>query len=463
MAHKLLRIEEKLCNVPHLVHPAAFEKILKYMDSRAASDFQTAPKAEIDNDEYGRYAYNSDVGVAVMNIEGPLTYKPITMFGMDCGGASYETLKSDFSYLVDQGAKTIALNFDSPGGEAYQCFATGRFLRNLADENGVKIISFVDGLAASAAYGLASIADEIIVAEGSEVGSIGVLVRLMNDSKFLEQKGLERTFVTAGKEKIPYAEDGSFRPEFLADIQEKVDTLYKEFTEFVAVNRNLSVESVVSTQAKTFLPEKALELGLIDKVMTVDGFYEYLSEMAVDDTASKTRENGMLNKNKLFKLNKKEETPVMNIEELQAKLTASESQLAEVIASKTSLEEQLASLSESLSGKDAELSALTEKVAELEKAKVETALAARKEKLSAVVSQEKVEELVASMASLSDESFNTVLAGFAQSKKAAEASELFNELGSAGAEREVSEEDKKLSSAAAEQTKNLIRQKLNLK
>lgn len=451
MSHKLLHIEQSLTNVPHLVHPATFNAIIKYLDSRKLDSFETSPSLESEID--GRYAYNEDAGVAVININGPLSYRPVTVMGFDCGGANYQTIKEDFAELVGQGAKTIALNIDSGGGEAYQCFATGRFMRDLADEHGVKIITFVDGMAASAAYALASIADEIIVAEGSEVGSIGVLVRLMNDSKALEKEGYERVFVTAGESKVPFAADGSFRPDFINDIQDKVDTLYQEFTEFVATNRNLSVEAIKSTEAKTFLPEKALSLGLIDKVMTVDAFYAYLS-----DIAEETREAGMLNKNKLFKLTKTKDTPSMELEELKASLESTQKLLADAELQNTSLNADYAALAAKIADKDAELAALTDKVAQLEKDKIDTKMSARLASLSAVVSQEKAAELNSSLESLSDEGFNTVLESLKAAKATAESGEMFTELGSNDTQDVVKAASN--ASAVLEQTKNQIRQRL---
>lgn len=429
MSHKLMRIQERLTNVPHLVHPATFETIINYLESRNEGD--SRPEARVEEDELGRYAFNSDVGVAVMNIDGPLTYKPVTVMGFDCGGANYQTLKTDFAYLIEQGAKTIALNISSGGGEAYQCFATARYMRQLANDNGVKIISFVDGLAASAAYALASAADEIIVAEGSEVGSIGVLVRLLNDSKKLEKDGYERTFVTAGKEKIPFATDGSFRPEFLQDIQDKVDALYAEFTGFVAERRNLSVEAVMATEAKTFLPEKALQLGLIDKVMTVEGFYEYLADSSASQNIPERKTGNPIANLNVTELN--EETLDMDkIAELEANLITAQ---AEAQARATELA-QLVSEAAALATEKAEL------VASLEKANEQLAVmqgeiaskkvASRKTALLQFLAEDKAEALNVSLADASDTVFETVVESHRALHEQIKNSALMQELGGQG-------------------------------
>lgn len=445
--HQLLRLKEKICNTPHLMHPASFETIIQYLNSRNSEDFKMESDEEFSREDNSRYSFNSDIGVAVMNIDGPLSYKPVTIMGFDCGGASYQQIKEDFTYLVDSGAKTIAFSVSSGGGEAFQMMPTANYMRNLATENDVRLITYVDGLSASAAYGLSVIADELIMAPSSEVGSVGVLVRLMNDSKALEKEGYERTFISAGDEKIPYDADGSFRKEFLEDIQGKVDTLYEDFTSFVAEHRNLTVEAVRSTQARTFLPKEAIELGLADSVMTIESFYTHLAETA------QRKEGGML-KNQLFKLNKNEETLEMSqLADMQAQLAQYQEQVAEL----SSVKETLALLQTDFSAKEAALAEALAQVAQMQEVAVATKMSARKEKLSAVMSADKVEGVSASLSSLDDAAFATVLAGFAAQKQALEASDLMNEIGDQGQEvepqKQASSEDLTLKAAQAKYNK----------
>lgn len=446
MSHQLFRLQEKLSNTPHLMHLQSFETVLAYLTKRNAEDFKMDMSAPVSNrEDNSRYSFNKDIGVAVLEIEGPLSYKPMTMMGFDCGGCSYQQLKEDFTYLADSGAKTIAFNISSGGGEAHQMLPTASYMRNLADEKGIKLLSYIDGLGASAAYGLACIADEIILAPSSEVGSIGVVVRLINDSKALEQEGYERTFIAAGASKTPYATDGSFRPDFLADIQSKVDTLYTEFTDFVAVQRNLSVEAVRGTEAKTFLPKQAIEIGLADAVMSLEEFYTYLA-----DTAQ--RQEGSMLKTKLFNFNSKEETLEMTqLAELQEQLQAAQLSVSDV----TSKFEAAALL---LSEKETLLTQAQEQVAQLVAEKEGMKLTSRKTALAAVMSADKVEAVSASLSSLDDSAFETVLSGFAAQKQALEASEMFTEIGDQGTEAVV-----ETTSKAKTSTEDLIKQKLGIK
>ena len=219
--------------------------------------------------------FDPESGVGVINIEGALSYKPI--YGM-CGavGCSYESIIEDAESLIESGAKTIILNIDSGGGEGYGCFETANQLRALCDENEVYLIAYNDGCVASAAYGIACAADEVVSNPSAETGSIGVLIALINDSKALEQEGYSRSFITAGASKIPFAEDGTWREGFLQDLQDKVDSLYTDFVNHVAKYTAIDAKVIRDTEAKMFSAKDALSLGLVNSVMTRSEFVDYI-------------------------------------------------------------------------------------------------------------------------------------------------------------------------------------------
>ncbi|MDF5713563.1 MAG: S49 family peptidase [Rhizonema sp. NSF051] len=448
MAHELARFRSKLFNTPLLVDSKSFESVLNYVDKRCEGDVVVTPKAD---NEYSMYStlHYAENNLGVIHISGPLTNKS-TGWEAFCGGTSYESIKEDFEALLEEGVKTVAFMVESGGGEAYGMMDTGNYLRKLADENNVKIISYVDGLSASAAYGLTVISDEIISNKNSEIGSIGVLIRLINDSKALEMNGYARTFISAGTEKIPFAEDGSFRKEFLDDLQYKVDALYKDFTEYVAEHRNISVEAVRNTQANTFLAEDAIALGLADQVMTQEEFYSYLSGEAQNNKEGSSMSNRIF---KFSKTNNEETLEMSQLAEMQTQLAAAQEQLAEF----SSVKEAFAALQGQFADKEAALTEALAQVATMQQEAVVSKLNARKEKLAGVMSADKVDSVSAALASLDDEAFSVVLAGYGLQKQQLEASDLFQEVGDQGSEVEqttqASSEDLTLKAAKAKYNK----------
>lgn len=432
MAHALFRLREKLVNTPLLVDTETFSSVMSYLNTRNDGDVTVTPLARSGEDEggYSRFLYNEDTQTAVMHIDGPLTYRPVTFMGFDCGGTNYTDLKEDVESAIEMGAKTIAWMVDSGGGEAHQMSDSAKYIRKLLDKSGVRLLAYVDGRSASAAYGLTAIADEVIASRDSELGSIGVLVQLINDSEALKMDGYERTFITAGDDKIPFAEDGSWREGFLADLQKKVDICYKDFTEHVAESRGISVEAVRSTQARMFFASDAIELGLADKVMTPEEFYSYLADEAQSNMSGDT-----VSQSRIFKFLSSEDDP-MKLADLQAlfdeqaiKLTATEETLAlaavETADAKAALADVLTksdTLAEALASAEGELTSLKAE-------KAEAALAARKTSLSAVVAAERVDGLMTSLAALDDATFQAVVDGFATTKQTVEQSALMTELG----------------------------------
>lgn len=269
--HQLLRLTASLYGKPHLISKEGFEVISQYLRSRNEG------LMSIDNAGAEEPKKMNSVGrVAVIDVMGPLTYRS-TGWEALCGGMSYESLVASVNEALAAGHDTIVLNVDSGGGEAYGCFEAADEMRAAVDAAGAKLYGYIDGTAASAAYGLICVCDEVIANPYARAGSIGVLIALYNDSEQLKQEGIERIFITDGEQKVPFAADGSFREEFLADLQDGVSRLGNEFRNHVAKHTGLSVSDLKDTQARVFDAAKALELGLVNKIMTRSQFVDYVT------------------------------------------------------------------------------------------------------------------------------------------------------------------------------------------
>lgn len=428
MAGKLLRLTERIYNTPHLMAPASLENAVRYLQTRnegGVVELAIAGGQKLDSDEV---TYNPDTQMGVISIDGPLTY--IEYHGM-CGetNASYQQIKEEFDAMLLAGAKTVVFDCDSPGGEAYGCFETAAYLRKTADENGVKLVGYVDGIAASAAYGLMAAMHEVVMNPMAEAGSIGVVVQLMNTSKMEKNLGIERQYIYAGDSKVPFNDEGEFTEDFLADIQSRVDSLYQEFTGFVADMRGIDVDLVKQTQAKVFSATKSVELGLADEIMTREDFFEYLSEVVEQG-------NNMSLKSRLFKLETTKDIPVdMNqLEELQAQLTAFQTKYETSQVDHSALLAKLAD-QETLLAKFKQES----EAAELKAEQLKTQ--ARSVKLAAVLPADKAGSMLTKLSALDDESFDEVVAGFSSAVAKEKTDPLFQEVGVSGEGEPKKQED----------------------
>ena len=342
MAHKLPRLSKSLLDKPQLITAAKFQEIAEILESRELLKSYQKEEAFFDLDDTPQTdPLQTTVGesVGILRVEGPLTYKP-TMWEALCGGVSYTGLLKQMQEFVDQGKKTVLMQVDSPGGQAYRMMFTARELRRMADENDIKLVAYVDGMMASAGMGLGAAAHEIVVNPEAEAGSIGVVISLSNNSKQLEKEGIERTFITAGASKVPFEDDGSFREGFLAELQDNVDDLYTKFTQHVADMRNIDVQAVRDTEAKMFKAEKALEIGLVDKIMEETEFYIYLAETSSAQSETPVTKQNTTKNNGVKKMT--EEVVIQADTSVVEPSTDMAKQIAEMQAAMDAQAEQLA-------------------------------------------------------------------------------------------------------------------------
>lgn len=296
--HKVTRFaDSQVYNKPHLILPDNLQQICSYLETRNGMSvwkdelIDAAVKSNALAEEYKEslgygesefgcsHLYSVENGIAYLNIEGTLTYKP-TLFSMMCGGISYLELQDAAKEIAeDSGIKTVVMTVDSGGGEAYAAFQTSRLIKETLSAANKKVITYVDGMMASAAYVLGCSADEVIMNPDAQTGSIGVVVKLVDKAVMKEQKGIKDVYIYAGDKKVPFDDEGHFKKDFLDRLQTSVDETYLEFVNHVSEMRNIPTKDVVATQADVFRSNKAIELGLADKVMTRFEFEEYLSTL----------------------------------------------------------------------------------------------------------------------------------------------------------------------------------------
>ena len=446
-----LTLARMVFNTPQLVLADDLQAIAQFLVNRANgvvmdSDFINAKEEDEVNFELSANPTEEDIikyerainGISedgttgFLDITGTLVAKHDD-FNACMGFTSYEKLYSQFEKQVDMGVEKLVLNVDSGGGSAFSCFEMASQVKDLAVANNIPIYAYVDGLSASAAYAWSSIADEIVSRPDSEIGSVGVVVQLVNNSKMLEKTGITRKFITYGENKVPFDDSGEFSKKFLQSIQDKVNKTGLQFNSFVAKNRNMQVEDVIATQAEVYDAEDALEIGFIDKIMTKSEFYDdYLPKLSNRKSMYFLQSEENMTKN--VELNADE------LQELKAQLaTATETNerlttsLADLQANYETTKEQLEVMKVELAEiKQAKESLEAEKV----KASLEAKLAQRTSKLEAALGKEneQVAKLLATTENLSDEQFEVIAESLSVTQETQQ--KQFAEIGGEGQETE---------------------------
>jgi ClpP class serine protease len=391
--------------------------------------------------------YFADQSLGVVDIHGAIT--DIPYYGM-CGekGVSHQSIREEVTQLIEAGAKTIVLDQDSHGGAAHMAFESANYIRNLADDNDVKLIAYVSGNSFSASYVYTAVAHEVIVNPTAETGSVGVRVQLRNMNGYMKRLGIEDVYITAGEGKVPFDSEGNFEQSFLDDIKESVLEMYDQFVDHVTMWRGMTPAQVRAMGAKTYSSKRSLDNGLIDSVMTLQEFKNYITNEQVTMTNPITN---LFNKSKTTKETQEMSLDKERLEAYGAELTATlkaefASELkVELTKAKEQFEAQYAAREQELS---AELSAVKEALAEVEKQKAEAKQAARIKELSVSLGDEKAAKLAATLSELDDAKFAEAVEVFTSAKKDKDA-EFLAEHGDLGDEVEAPSLDNKEARAKA--------------
>lgn len=288
MPGSLIHIADRLYGRPLFLHPGKAEVIASVLAERTGGTLSlempsggieasrlTGSRARLDGSAPS--LFRQERGVALIPVIGSLVNRGAWL-DANSGLTSYEGITAQVkSATADPAVKAIMLDIDSPGGEATGMFSLAAAIRQ-ADK--VKpVVAVVNDVAASAAYGIASAAREIVISPTSVVGSIGVVMLHVDRSAEMAQKGVRATLIHAGAHKVDGHPFGPLSAEVAADLQRDVMAFYDRFLDVVADGRGarLTAAQARGTEARTFIGADAIKQGLADRTGTFDETLERLA------------------------------------------------------------------------------------------------------------------------------------------------------------------------------------------
>lgn len=272
------RVAGLIFGQPLLVMPDVAETIGNFV--RARMEGQATPEPEA-NRFIGRQAMDPHSGAwkgyrrsgpaGIVTILGELVNRGAWL-GASSGLTSYEGIIEQVRQAAaDPDARELVLDINSPGGEAYGMSDAARSIRSIAGAAGKKVTAVINSIGASAAYGLASAADEIVVTESGVAGSIGVVMVHYDVSDRASKMGVRATVITSGRNKATGHPFAPLDDESRAHLQAKVDRIMDGFTKLVADHRpGLTEDAVRGFEANTFIGNDAVAAGLADRVGTFE-------------------------------------------------------------------------------------------------------------------------------------------------------------------------------------------------
>jgi len=302
MAAQLHHLADRLLNTPLLIHPAKAEVLLAVLSGRIGVDGDLCIGPDIDatrfvgsaRRESGRSALTRATnGVAIVPVLDTLVNRGAWLDSRS-GLTSYEGIGAQIRDAAgDPEVHAILLDVSSPGGEAAGMSGVADLIRAVRQTK--PVVAFVNDMAASAAYGIASAAEEIVVSPTSILGSIGVLMIHADRSGELAAQGIKPTLIFAGSHKV----DGNpFEPlsdGVRADLQASVDAHYDQFVGLVAAGRGdrLTMDAARATEARTFIGGDTVARGLADRIASFDEVLDRLSRRQPAGRANRTGGNHM--------------------------------------------------------------------------------------------------------------------------------------------------------------------------
>lgn len=166
--------------------------------------------------------------------------------------------------------KVLIVRIDSPGGLVASSQEIYRRIQQFRERKNIPVIASVENVCASGAYYVAAAADTIIVNPGSQVGSIGVIVDLLNVRQLMDKFGIDARTIKTGRLKDAgdptkrlTAEELETERQYFKGI---VDSVLDQFVTDVASSRDLDVEKVRKlAHGGVFTGLEAVSLGLVDE------------------------------------------------------------------------------------------------------------------------------------------------------------------------------------------------------
>lgn len=232
---------------------------LEALAARLGKPLDTARHADVENRD----------GTAVINVRGPL-FRYRSIFTWLLGGTSMEQLALDFQAAMDDPAiRRVVLAVDSPGGQIDGIHEMANMIRNAHAAK--PVTAYVDGLAGSGAYWLASAAGRIVADETAQLGSIGVLATVWDDRDAQERHGIRRFEIISSQS--PFKRSDPRTDEGRGQIQRMVDGLAQTFIDKVAQFRQTSATKVARDygQGAVLAAREAITVGMADDLGSLEG------------------------------------------------------------------------------------------------------------------------------------------------------------------------------------------------
>lgn len=207
---------------------------------------------------YGLLGENIPVGnkIAVVDFNEPVTQKFVN-----------KIIKAMDKVKKDKEYNEVLFIMNSPGGSPTASEELSEYLKDYQKEKNVTM--YIQAIAASGGYYIASAIKPLIANKNAIVGSIGVILPHYSFKKLAETIGIEEDDLSSGKYKKPISLFSKVSEEDKKYLKEQLLTpTYNNFIDAVAVNRGIKKEILLPyTEGKIYIANaKAIKNILVDEI-----------------------------------------------------------------------------------------------------------------------------------------------------------------------------------------------------
>lgn len=220
--------------------------------------------------------------IAVLPIEGAIL--PFYGLGDFDMVTTPERIESFMAAVEEErGIEGVLVEINSPGGTPV---ASERIATRFHDSH-LPIVGLIGDIGASGGYMIAAATDYLIASPMSDVGSIGVNMSYVEESKKNDEEGLTYVQLTTGKFKDIGNPNRAITDEERALLLADLQVVHEAFVDLVSEYRKLPREAVAAIADGSSMPgARALEHGLIDRLGSRREARETFAEILEKDNAS---------------------------------------------------------------------------------------------------------------------------------------------------------------------------------
>ncbi|MDX2463669.1 MAG: protease SohB [Porticoccus sp.] len=200
-------------------------------------------------------------------------------FKGDMSASAVTNLREEITAVLSQASAEdeVVVRLESAGGMVHS-YGLAASQLDRVKKKGIPLTVCVDKVAASGGYMMACVANKIIAAPFSILGSIGVVAQLPNFNRLLKKHDVDIELHTAGEHKRTLTMLGENTDEGREKFIEDLEDTHELFKEFVSAHRE-SVDINAIATGEIWLGTRAKKLALVDELMTSD---EYLVDKSSD-------------------------------------------------------------------------------------------------------------------------------------------------------------------------------------